>query len=172
MLGGADSAFSMHASLDPWQACKANVVYLGTTADEHACQRALTAVRVLADSTRGAVARRGGRDKPRVRCPGGGFSPIEAPGSCRSRRPAIGHNRSFPTRSQVLLTSTFERQVSGDESEAFVGSTRPGAVSTATATKRSVAFKTDPWLGDAGQPESLRGQLSRLSGQTLVDAHT
>ena len=47
--------------------------------------------------------------------------------SCQ-RRPGThtaGHNRYFPTRSQFLSTSTYERQVSGDESEAFVGSTRP-----------------------------------------------
>ena len=39
--------------------------------------------------------------------------------------PATGHNRSFPTRSQVLARSIYERQVSGAKSEAFVGSTRP-----------------------------------------------
>lgn len=39
-----------------------------------------------------------------------------------------GHFRSFPTRAQFLTRSTSERQVSGDESEAAVGSTRPSRV--------------------------------------------
>ena len=41
------------------------------------------------------------------------------------RTRADGHNRSFPTRSQILSRRTGERQVSGDESDAVVGSTRP-----------------------------------------------
>jgi len=49
-----------------------------------------------------------------------------ANGSCQELRPThtLGQERSFPTRSQVLSRSTCERQVSGDESEAFVGSSR------------------------------------------------
>ena len=43
----------------------------------------------------------------------------------RRRIHSFGHNRSFPTRSQVLSRSICERQVSGDESEVFVGSSRP-----------------------------------------------
>ena len=39
--------------------------------------------------------------------------------------PALGHNRSFPTRFQILSRRTCERQVSGDESDAVVGSSRP-----------------------------------------------
>ena len=42
-----------------------------------------------------------------------------------ARPSAPGHKPSFPTRSQVLQRSTYERQVSGAKSEAFVGSTRP-----------------------------------------------
>jgi hypothetical protein len=40
------------------------------------------------------------------------------------RTHAAGHNRSFPTRSKILAQRTREWQVSGDEPERFVGSTR------------------------------------------------
>ena len=52
---GADGAISMDVSLDRRPVCPANVVYLGSTVDEHVRQRTLTAVRVSADSARGLL---------------------------------------------------------------------------------------------------------------------
>lgn len=61
---------------------------------------------------------------PRADC----FVSTGLPGSCLSSVPAPGHNRSFPARSKISPRRTCEGQVSGDESEALVGSTRPLAV--------------------------------------------
>ncbi len=85
---------------------------------EHAVTRSVTGCRLTSQRHECSVPCRSGASLASL--------PLgQVPRTCRSPLHAPGHNRSFPTRSQVRSRSTHERQVSGGDSEAFVGSTRP-----------------------------------------------